>query len=123
MLKPCTFTPINISIPKLTEILINLCSNYKLLGENSAKETHSKTYINCEGKRLRCCPENGKVVIKRQGRVIFIVEVIEVGFSISSPIGSDDWTEEDMELFEYINSLLMEHSILRALKRALRDGK
>jgi hypothetical protein len=68
-------------------------------------------------------PENGKVVIKRQGRVIFIVEVIEVGFSISSPIGSDDWTEEDMELFEYINSLLMEHSILRALKRALRDGK
>jgi hypothetical protein len=68
-------------------------------------------------------PENGKVVIKRQGRVIFIVEVTEIGFSISSPIGSDDWTEEDMELFEYINSLLMEHSILRALKRALRDGK
>jgi hypothetical protein len=68
-------------------------------------------------------PENGKVVIKRQGRVIFIVEVTEVGFSISSPIGSDGWTEEDMELFEYINSLLMEHSILRALKRALRDGK
>jgi len=68
-------------------------------------------------------PENGKVVIKRQGRVIFIVEVIEVGFSISSPISSGDWTEEDMELFEYINSLLMEHSILRALKRALRDGK
>jgi len=60
--------------------------------------------------------ENGKIVIRKRGRVVFIVEITETGFAISSPISQEDWDEGDMILFEYINTVLMEYTLLKKLK-------
>ena len=60
--------------------------------------------------------ENDKVIIKRQGKTIFVVEVTDSGFAITATKPEEDWTEEDMILFEYINTVLMEYTLLKKLK-------
>jgi len=67
--------------------------------------------------------ENDKVIIKKRDKVVFVVEITETGFAISSPISQEDWDEKDMELFEYISSLLMEYTLLKKLKEFFGNGK